>query len=328
MELELLAKGSFLLAILGVVLIGWGLAVRPEQRGTRAALAALGLILLLGSYASWNWFAVWPRLRTASQEVPKLDWMYELQAEQLARDLMKDPKHSDPKRLNRYEARVYSQAGEDGILQEIFRRVGTTNRIFCEFGAADGRENNSALLLQQGWGGLWMDGDAELVAAAKARYPEHVRTGKLKVRQAFITAENVEQLFRDGGLPPVFDLLSIDIDRNDYYVWEKIVSFRPRVAVIEYNGIFPPGVDWVVPYDAKKWWDGTSRAGASLTALERLGRSKGYSLVGTNLGGINLFFVRSDLAEGKFAEPYTAEFHWEPQRPYLQFRRAGHPRNP
>ncbi len=114
------------------------------------------------------------------------------------------------------------------------------------------------------------------------------------------------------------DLLSVDIDRNDYYVWERITHYRPRVVVIEDNAMFPPGVDWVIPYDGKAWWDQrTSYWGASLSALERLGRSKGYSLVACSLTGANAFFVRDDLLGDKFSAPYTAEHHYEPTRLYL-----------
>jgi len=255
--------------------------------------------------------------------------LYEMQADATIRQLQALPKYDDPKRQTRFEAHVFSQGGEDGILREIFGRIGTTNKTFCEFGAADGVQNNTVLMLLSGWGGLWMDGDPEAIERAKARYPDAVKDGRLQVRHHFITAENVETLFADARLPEEFDLLSIDIDRNDDHVWQKVTRYRPRVVVIEYNSTFPPGIDWVVPYRADAWWDGsTTYFGASLTALERLGRSKGYSLVGCTLNGVNAFFVRADILGDAFSAPYTAEHHYEPPRLYLIEFEPGFLRNP
>jgi hypothetical protein len=175
-------------------------------------------------------------------------------------------------------------------------------------------ENNTVLLLRQGWHGLWMDARADFVRTAEGYFKREIESKQLQIVRAFITKENIQNLFRKAGVPAEFDLLSIDIDRNDYYVWEAIREFRPRAVVIEYNAIFPPSVDWVIEYDANAVWDRTSRFGASLAALERLGRTKGYSLVGCNLTGVNAFFVRNDLVGDKFAAPYTAANHYEPAR--------------
>jgi hypothetical protein len=238
------------------------------------------------------------------------------QSEQLIRTILNEPERRDPKRLNRYEYKVSSQNGEDGIIAEIFRRIGTTNRYLVEFGAANGAENNTALLVRQGWGGLWMDADPVLIADAGQRYRAEIEAGRLTVLETFITAENIEDLFRQGKVPEEIDLLSIDIDRNDYYVWEKITHYRPRVVVIEYNAGAPPTMSWVVPYDAKGFGFnsfGTGN-GASLKALEELGNRKGYSLVGCDLCGVNAFFVRDDLLGDHFAAPYTAANHYEPFR--------------
>ena len=161
-----------------------------------------------------------------------------------------------------------------------------------------------------------MDADTAAVNKANSTFATQIADGKLTVLETFITAENIEDLFRQGKVPEEFDLLSIDIDRNDYHVWEKITHYRPRVAVIEYNAGIPPSMFWVVPYDAKAFgWNsfGTGN-GASLKALEELGARKGYSLVGCDLCGVNSFFVRNDLLGNHFAAPYTAENHFEPFR--------------
>jgi hypothetical protein len=239
-----------------------------------------------------------------------------MQSEQVTRALLSEPRRQDSKRLNQHEYRVSSQNGEDGIIAEIFRRIGTTNRTFVEFGASDGSENNTALLVRQGWSGLWMDADTQAIARAKETFHPEIASGKLVVLEAFIYAENIEDLFHQGKVPAEFDLLSIDIDRNDYYVWEKITHYRPRVVVIEYNAVAPPTMCWKVPYDPKAFgWNGFGNGnGASLKALEELGATKGYRLVGCDLCGVNAFFVREDLLGDQFAAPYTAENHYEPFR--------------
>jgi hypothetical protein len=241
-----------------------------------------------------------------------------VQSEQVTRAILSEPKHQDPKKLSRYEYKVWSQNGEDGIIAEIFRRIGTTNRHFVEFGASDGSENNTALLVRQGWSGLWMDADTAAVKTAKESYRPEIEAGRLALLQTFITADNIEELFRQAGVPEEVDLLSIDIDRNDYYVWEKITHYRPRVVIIEYNSVVPPTMSWVVPYDPKAFgwakFGNLQHNGASLKALEELGAKKGYSLVGCDLCGVNAFFVRSDLLGDHFAKPYTAENHHEPFR--------------
>jgi hypothetical protein len=114
---------------------------------------------------------------------------------------------------------------------------------------------------------------------------------------------------------------------TDYWVWRALQRYSPRVVVIEYNATFPPPTDWVMAYDPAYRWNGVATSGASLQALERLGQAKGYALVGCALGGVNAFFVRRDLLAGHFAEPFTAEHHFEPPRYFLAYRHAGHRRS-
>ena len=108
------------------------------------------------------------------------------------------------------------------------------------------------------------------------------------------------------------DLLSIDVDRNTYYIWRALRERRPRVVVVEYNATFPPSDEWVVAYDPAKGWNSSSYFGASLKSYELLGRELGYTLVGCGLAGTNAFFVRSDLVTDRFEPPFTAEHHYEP----------------
>jgi hypothetical protein len=146
---------------------------------------------------------------------------------------------------------------------------------------------------------------------------------RLKVRQAFVTPENISSLLSEVGVPDEIDLFSLDIDLNTYHILAAMTDFRPRVIVVEYNGAFPPHLPWIHPYVEKGGWDYTQEFGASLKAFELLGKKYGYSLVGCDITGINAFFVRDDLVGGHFLAPYTAENHYEPPR-YSLTLRHGH----
>lgn len=240
--------------------------------------------------------------------------------------LYRNSDYRDEKRLKRYERQVYSQNGEDGIIEEIFRRIGKTNKYFVEFGVENGLETNSTYLLLKGWSGLWLEGSSKAIKNIHRRFSRVIQNGQLTAPQAFITAENIEALFAEASVPAELDMLSIDVDRNDYYVWKAIASYSPRLVVIEYAATIPPTTSWVIDYDANKTWDGTSFSGASLKALEELGREKGYSLVECDFTGSNAFFVRDDLVGGYFAAPFTAEHHYQPARYFLKTK-WGHPRH-
>lgn len=255
----------------------------------------------------------------------KLAHLHGMETERYIQHHLQQPRYHENDRLPIYEKQVFSQFGEDGIIREIFNRIGTTNRYFVEFGVETGVETNTTYLLHQGWQGLWIDGSPKFTAAIERQFPKVIAKKQLTVLNSFITAENIESLFAQGAVPETFDLLSIDIDRNDYHVWNAITHYKPRVVVIEYNSIFPPGDHFVVEYDANAMWDRTSNCGASLSAMEKLGEEKGYKLVGSSFAGLNAFFVREDLVEGKFSGPFNAETHYEPPR-YFLYTTNGHPR--
>jgi hypothetical protein len=236
-------------------------------------------------------------------------------------ELERHPRYADPRRLQRSAFQVCSQNGEDGVIHEIFRRIGPTDRTFAEVGVGDGSENNTAFLLSQGWTGFWLDGSDNVLRTIAER-PD-LRNGCVKTRISFVTRENIAGLFAELGVPKEFDLLSLDIDQNTYYAWESLGDYRPRVVVVEYNASLPADVEWKVHYDAKRMWDGSHNFGASLKAFETLGRRLGYSLVGCEFIGSNAFFVRDDLLGDKFAAPFTAENHYEPPR-FALLHRRGH----
>jgi hypothetical protein len=256
------------------------------------------------------------------------DYAMQLQVMRAWDEEMAKPRHADPKRLLRHGFKVYSQNDEDGILQEIFRRIGAASRTFVEFGVETGVECNTAKLLIEGWRGLWIEGNPESVSAMVKNFAPFIAAGKLAVRTSRITAENINELVEKGGMRGDIDLLSIDIDYNDYWVWKAIEVVRPRVVVIEYNASLRPPLSLAVPYDPQEHWDGSNFYGASLEALVRLGTAKGYRIVGCSIAGVNAFFVRAELCGNKFLEPATAQEHYEPPRHYFHLLPAGHQSRP
>ncbi|HHL70999.1 MAG TPA: hypothetical protein ENJ29_00695 [Bacteroidetes bacterium] len=244
----------------------------------------------------------------------------------LQKHLYNNPKYQDDRKLNKYEFQVFSQSGEDGIIREIFERIGVTNRTFVEFGVGNGLQNNTVNLLSQRWRGFWIDGSKDYVEFIQNKFKTFIDAGELRLFHERITAEGIEAIFDSIGVPDEFDLLSIDIDGNDYWVWKAIEKYSPRVVVIEYNSAFPPPVKWVIKYRPEYVWDGTQYFGASLKSMEALGEEKGYKLVGSTFSGINAFFVREDLVADKFLEPFTAENHYESPK-YFVPKIYGHPKN-
>jgi hypothetical protein len=235
------------------------------------------------------------------------------------------PRFQDPRRLVGHGFKVYSQHDEDGIIEEIFRRIGVKDRFFVEFGVGDGLENCTTYLLLKGWTGAWIDGSAICYEQIQRNLRPFLADGRLKARYSFITAANIEELFAGLDVPAEFDFLSIDIDRNDYWVWEAITRYRPRVVSIEYNASWRHTAACAIPYDPAAIWDESNYTGASLKALEILGRKKDYALVGCNYTGVNAFFVRTDCLGGHFAEPYTSENHYEPPRYFVRMPNGHRP---
>ncbi len=188
--------------------------------------------------------------------------------------------------LSKFERSVFSQQGEDGVIEKILSVVGVGSKYCVEFGGYDGVTCSNArkLMAYEDWKGVMFDGGYQNLA--------------LSLHKEFITEENINSVFEKYGVPSDLDLLSIDIDFNDFHVWKALSQeYRPRLVVIEFNATFLPHEDRVVPYSAYYAGDGTNYFGASILAMFRLARSKGYSLVYVENRGVNLFFVRDDLLE-------------------------------
>jgi len=209
-----------------------------------------------------------------------------------------------------HEFRVFSQWGEDGLIQHLVHEVPVARRVFVEFGVEDYREANTRfLLVNDGWSGLVMDGSEENVR--RIRQDPLFWQHNLKATQAFVTRENIDALLADQGLSGDIGLLSIDIDGVDYWVWEAITAVSPAIVVIEYNARFGAERAVSVPYDAgfvrSKAHHSMIYYGASLRALCLLGKRKGYALVGCNSAGNNAFFVRRDLLPASLPEREPAQ---------------------
>jgi hypothetical protein len=228
--------------------------------------------------------------------------------------------------LGETEFKVYSQFGEDGILQFLTRHVPCPDARFVEFGVEDFREANCRFLLHRDpWQGLVMDGNPNLEARLQTQSIYWARN--LKGRTAFITAENIDGILAEEGFTGDLGILSIDIDGNDYWVWKAITVASPRIVICEYNSVFGCQRPVVVPYvpsfrrqTAHASW---LYAGASLPALCHLAHSKGYAFVGSNRAGNNAFFVRQDvlgeLRSLEVEEGYVESSFRESRGPQGQF---------
>jgi len=200
--------------------------------------------------------------------------------------------------LARYEYSWLSQNGEDGIIRYLFDEIGFESRWFLEFGFGAVQCNSLRLMLHEEFHGLLMDGSSENVDFFNYT-AGRFGIDRVKAVQAFITRDNLQYLVTSNGVPREIDFLSLDVDGNDYWFWEALECVLPRVVCIEYNAGLGPDWSCTVPYDDaferySKHPSGFFH-GASLAALESLGKRKGYYLIGCDSTGTNAFFLRDDV---------------------------------
>jgi hypothetical protein len=197
-----------------------------------------------------------------------------------------------------HEFQVYSQWGEDGIIQSLLRSVPIVHECFVEFGVEDYRESNTRFLLQNNnWRGLIIDSSSKFTQLIR-QDDIHWRHD-LKVACQFITRENINDILLSNQVTGDIGLLSIDLDGNDYWVWKAITAISPRIVVCEYNSLFGYRRKVTIPYDHNFVRHDIHHSGcyygASISALVHLADEKGYALIGSNSTGLNLFFVRKDV---------------------------------
>ncbi len=204
-------------------------------------------------------------------------------------------------RLSAAEFQVFSQWGEDGIIQYLLGKVAIAEPRFVELGVEDYSECNTRFLLcHDNWSGLIVDGGRRHLRFVRRRGLDWRHD--LHAVQAWITRENVDAVLRQAGFAGELGLLSIDLDGNDYWVLEAVSAVSPRILVVEYNSTFGPDHAVTVPYQPgferrRAHWS-CLYYGASLAALVHLASRKGYAFVGSNSAGNNAFFVRRDVAGG------------------------------
>ncbi len=211
--------------------------------------------------------------------------------------------------LSDFEFKVFSQWGEDGILQYLTRSISIHNRTFIEFGVEDFFESNCRfLLMKDHWHGFVIDGSEENIQRLQSSY--FFWRHPLQARAAFITRDNVRGLLDESGFDREVGILSVDVDGVDYHLLEVLGEWRASIIVVEYNALFGPTRAVTVPYDPGFWrtkahWSNLYY-GASLAAFEKLLVDRGYALVGVNSVGSNAFFVRRDLLNDRIAETTAA----------------------
>lgn len=223
-----------------------------------------------------------------------------LQGKQLC---IENEKRLEVNSIHDVEFRVFSQFGEDGIIQYLIKKtnIKVGERIFIEFGVENYLESNTRfLLMNNNWRGLVFDGSPKNIESIKSQdyYWRHDLTAKC----AWITRDNINELLTENGFGGDIGILSIDIDGNDYWVWEKISCVNPVIVITEWNSVFGAEKCISIPYDAEFNRSTAHHSnlfyGASISALSFLAKKKGYALVGSNSAGNNLFFVRNDRLNG------------------------------
>jgi hypothetical protein len=293
-----------------------GLAERVlpfEERQRIDAVAALAAQMVSEPHANGS-------LRSAlAPPPPLLDWEERKKIDEIGavdkatqillslkyRELVRN--HSPLPSLADIQFRSYSQNGEDGILLYIFSLIGTTNKRVAEICAGNGIECNAAnLIVNHRWDGLLFDGDENSIQQGTGFYARHKDTNWLRPRlvHAWITADNINELIRGNGFDGEIDLLGLDLDGMDYWIWKAIDCISPRVVVLEYNWVWGAERAVTIPYSRDfvntdpggvAGGNGWIYFGASLPAFVKLGREKGYRLVGCEAWGFNAFFVRDDI---------------------------------
>lgn len=195
--------------------------------------------------------------------------------------------------LSLYEKKIYSQNGEDGIiikLVELIYENNNNNKFFVEFGVENGDECNTRILREKyNWNGLQMDGSNE--------------NSNINLKKEYIYKENIIELFEKYNVPKIINVLSVDIDFNDFYCLKEILKFyKCDIIICEYNSTHLPNEDKIIIYDKNRMWDGTNYFGSSLLSLEKLARKYNYSLIYCDNNGVNSFFIHNDIIKSKNLE--------------------------
>jgi hypothetical protein len=191
--------------------------------------------------------------------------------------------------LLEFKSDVTSQNGEDGMIAEILKRIGIANKWCAEFGASNGTHDSNSynLLANEGWSGVLIEADKTYFEKLAELYKDNTHAHCFNEFVSFEGEHSLDSIFGRTPMPQDPDLLSIDIDGNDYHIWESLKNYAPRLIVIEYNPTIPNDIEFVQPRDMSVF------QGSSLLSLVNLGKEKGYELVAVNES--NAFFVKREL---------------------------------
>ena len=237
---------------------------------------------------------------------------------QILEQLYLKKKFNNEKNLVKSGFKVFSQQDEDGILEEIFKRIDTKTKKFIEIGIETGDECNSTYLLHKGWNGLWIEGNIDFKQKIDRVFSKYLKKD-LKTIFCKVNPTNINsELLNFFILNQEVDLLSIDIGTHTYHTLENINCINPRVIVTEYNAKYGPSLEWKSKYDENSTWDGTDNYGASLKSFEKMLGKKKYKLVACNISGVNAFFVRDDLIKDQFENNFSSEHHFNEGRYWLK----------
>lgn len=233
-------------------------------------------------------------VRSSSQGLPEREQHLMIQGRLLS-EIVKSKTHVAS--LRDVEFKVFSQWGDDGIIQWLTSVLEFPTRTFVEFGVANYRESNTRfLLMNDNWAGFVMDASESNVR--EIVNSEYFWKHELTARAAFIDADNINNLLRGSSLGSAIGILHIDLDGNDYWIWRKIDAIDPTVVILEYNGVLgvdrPITVPYAKDFDRTKAHPSNLYYGASLRALYQESMRKGYALIGCNSAGNNAYFVRRD----------------------------------
>jgi hypothetical protein len=216
--------------------------------------------------------------------------------------------------------KAYSQFEEDGILLYIFSLIGTANKKVVEICAGDGHECMATnLIINHGWEGYLFDGSDDNVKSGQRFFAMHKQTFLIPptFKQVWFTAENVNQVLTEAGANGEVDLLSLDIDGMDYWVWKAIECIQPRVCIFETHNVIPSHLSLTTKYSPNFYYlnqpfEQQDYRSASLLATVKLCQSKGYRLIGSHRYGFNCFFMRNDIGQNYFPEVTVESCHDNP----------------
>lgn len=227
------------------------------------------------------------KLNTGNEELKMLQ----------AKQIIQSYKNKSIESLADVEFKVFSQFGDDGIIQWLINNLDIPYNTFIEFGVENYRESNTRfLMMNNNWSGLVMDGSSKNIE--QIRSSEYFWKYELIAKSAFIDSDNINSLISSADFDPEIGLLHIDIDGNDYWIWKEINVINPVIVIVEYNSVFGKYRSITIPYDKKFIRTNAHYSnlyfGSSLNALYKLAGEKGYSFVGCNSSGQNAYFVRTD----------------------------------